>query len=308
MMHIPSKVPDLRVLRQFLAVAESQSVRKAADALQMSQPPLSVAMRQLEQTLGAQLFERSTLGVTLTAAGLVLQAEASRLMEQGVRAYALTQATARGDVGDVRVAFITSAMVQLLPHMLARFAESHPDVRLKLVEAVSLEVTSMVADGKVDIGLLSPPVRFPHGADHQQVASDRLVAIVPLGHPLAGRTAIDLKELQGERFVSFSADRVPSFHQRVMGACLEAGFQPQIVQEAAHIYTIIALVAGKLGVALVPSAAARTAHYGVVPIALANHSRLLDTTLEVVYFDRMLSGAARQFLNGLLANARSQPA
>lgn len=308
MMHIPSKLPDLRVLRQFLAVAESLSFRKAAEALQMSQPPLSVAMRQLEQTIGAQLFERSTLGVTLTSAGLVLQAEASRLVEQGVRAYELTQATARGEVGDVRVAFITSAMVQLLPNMLARFAESHPHVRLKLVEAVSLEVVSMVADGKVDIGLLSPPVTFPNGADHQQVASDRLVAIVPLGHPLAGRSSIDLKELRDERFVSFSADRVPSFHQRITGACLEAGFQPQIVQEAAHIYTIIALVAGKLGVALVPSAAARTAHHGVAPIALANHSSLLDTTLEVVYFDRMLSGAARQFLNGLVVNAGSQPA
>lgn len=308
MVHIPSKLPDLRVLRQFLAVADSLSFRKAAEALQMSQPPLSVAMRQLEQTIGAQLFERSTLGVTLTSAGLVLQAEASRLVEQGVRAYELTQATARGEVGDVRVAFITSAMVHLLPNLLARFAESHPNVRLKLVEAVSLEVVSMVADGKVDIGLLSPPVTFPNGADHQQVASDRLVAIVPLGHRLAGRSSIDLKELQDERFVSFSADRVPSFHQRITGACLEAGFQPQIVQEAAHIYTIIALVAGKLGVALVPSAAARTAHYGVAPIALANPSSLLDTTLEVVYFDRMLSGAARQFLNGLVVNAGSQRA
>lgn len=308
MVHIPSKLPDLRVLRQFLAVADSLSFRKAAEALQMSQPPLSVAMRQLEQTIGAQLFERSTLGVTLTSAGLVLQAEASRLVEQGVRAYELTQATARGEVGDVRVAFITSAMVHLLPNLLARFAESHPNVRLKLVEAVSLEVVSMVADGKVDIGLLSPPVTFPNGADHQQVASDRLVAIVPLGHRLAGRSSIDLKELQDERFVSFSADRVPSFHQRITGACLEAGFQPQIVQEAAHIYTIIALVAGKLGVALVPSAAARTAHHGVAPIALANPSSLLDTTLEVVYFDRMLSGAARQFLNGLVVNAGSQRA
>lgn len=308
MVHIPSKLPDLRVLRQFLAVAESLSFRKAAEALQMSQPPLSVAMRQLEQTVGAQLFERSTLGVTLTPAGLVLQAEAGRLVEQGVRAYELTQATARGEVGDVRVAFITSAMVHLLPNMLARFAESHPDVRLKLIEAVSLEVVSMVADGKVDIGLLSPPVTFPNGAHHQQVASDRLVAIVPLGHPLAGRSSIDLKELQDERFVSFSADRVPSFHHRITGACLEAGFQPQIVQEAAHIYTIIALVAGKLGVALVPSAAARAAHYGVAPIALANHSSLLDTTLEVVYFDRMLSGAARQFLNGLVVNAGPQTA
>lgn len=270
----------------------------------MSQPPLSVAMRQLESTIGAQLFERTVTGVILTPAGLVLKSEASRLLAHSIRAYELTKATALGEMGDVRIAFITSAMVDLLPKMLAQFTNKHTDVRLKLVEAVSIDVASMVADGKVDVGLLSPPVKLPKDIERVEIANDRLIAIVPRGHKLAGRASIDLEELQEEHFVSFSEERVPSFHHRIVGACTEVGFHPKIVQEASHVYTIIALVAGRLGVALVPSTAARSIRKGVVPIPLRNESRLLHTSMEIVYYNSQLPAAGRTFITELIASTQ----
>lgn len=295
-MHIPSSIPDLRVMRQFLAVAEHRSVRRAAEALQMSQPPLSVAMRQLEQSIGAQLFTRSALGVELTPAGVVLKVEGDRLMRQSLRAYALARATGRGELGEVRIGFITSAMVNVLPAALSQFSASAPAIRLKLIEGVSIEVLSMVGEGRVDLGLLSPPLPYPPTMDRHEVASDRLMAIVPRGHALADRTAIMLRELRNERFVSFSAERVPSFHHRITGACLEAGFEPQIAQEAAHVYTIISLVAGRLGVALVPSAVARLARNDVVPLPLRDRSKLLETRLDVAYLGKTMPAAARSFV------------
>lgn len=294
--HIPSAILDLRVLRQFLAVAEYGSLRKAAETLQMSQPPLSVAMRQLEQSVGAQLFVRSALGVQLTAAGVVLKAEAEKLIAHGVRAFDMARAVGQGELGEVRIGFITSAMVDLLPAALARFSSSHPRIRLRLVEGVSIEVASMVDEGKVDLGVLTPPVPYPVGSAHFQVARDRLVALLPRGHRLASRKVIGLNELKDERFISFSTTRVPAFHQRITGACLEAGFQPQIVQEAAHIHTIIALVAGKLGVALVPSTAAHSARKDVIAVKISDRSKLLDTSLEVVYMEDALTAASQAFL------------
>ncbi|WP_366059011.1 LysR family substrate-binding domain-containing protein [Pigmentiphaga sp.] len=128
------------------------------------------------------------------------------------------------------------------------------------------------------------------------VLVDRLCAVLPDDHPLASRRSIPLAALARERFVSYSADRVPAFHQRIVGACIEAGFQPNIVQEAAHIYMIMALVAGRLGVALIPGSAAASGHRGVVRLPIAGSSRLLETRIDVVH---PRSGASAAVVNVL---------
>lgn len=297
MVDIPSTLPDLRVLRQFVAVAESGSFRRAADMLHMSQPPLSVAMHKLEAQLDVRLFERSPAGISLTEAGAVLLKEATLLLAQARRAVELTQATARGELGEVRIAFITSAMVSFLPEVLGRYSAEYPDVRLRLVEGVSVEVAGLVSSGRADVGLLSPPVELAAGVAGETVLVDRLCAVLPDDHPLASRRSIPLAALARERFVSYSADRVPAFHQRIVGACIEAGFQPNIVQEAAHIYTIMALVAGRLGVALIPGSAAASGHRGVVRVPIAGNSRLLETRIDVVHPRSGASAAVANFLS-----------
>jgi len=293
-------LPDLRVLKQFLAVASTLSFRRAAEQLHMSQPPLSVAIRQLEESLGLQLFVRSTTGVALTPAGEALRREASRLMNQARLMVNNTQATARGDSGDVRVAFISSAMIGFLPDVLASFRRSYPDIRLKLVEAVSVDVAELVASGEADIGLLSLPTRLAEQLEHQQVLTDRLVLVLPAHHALAGKKALSIAALAQESFVTFSIDRVPSFYQRIVGLCLEQGFQPRIVQEAAHVYTILSLVAGGLGVALLPSAVAQIGHRGVVQIPVIGNSRLLTTSMDIVYRSADLTPAAARFKEAVL--------
>lgn len=300
MLDTPFHVPEFRVLRQFSIVAVSSSLRQAAERLNMSQPPLSIAMRNLEAQLGVRLFERTASGIVLTDAGKVLEKEARALLSNARRAVELTQATAAGQVGEIRIAFTTSAMVSFLPDVLASFSERYPDVRLRLVEAVSIEVADLLSTGKADIGFLSPPVQFTVQMDRHVVHADRLVAILHAKHPLASRRSIPLSALANEPFVSFSADRVPTFFQRIVGACMEAGFQPRIVQEAAHIFTIQSLVAGKLGVALVPASSA-SSHRGLARVAIAGKSRLLDTTIEIVRSTASISTSARNFVAHCLA-------
>ncbi|WP_051236580.1 LysR family transcriptional regulator [Ottowia thiooxydans] len=303
-MNTPFHMPELRVLRQFSVVATSTSLRQAAERLNMSQPPLSVAMRNLEAHIGARLFERTAAGIVLTDAGKVLEREATALLSHANRAIELTRATAAGLAGEIRVAFITSAMVSFLPDVLATFSERYPEVRLRLVEAVSVEVADLLSTGKADIGFLSPPVNFSTPMDCQTVHADRLVAILPAKHPLASRKSIPLSALAQERFVSFSADRVPAFSQRIVGACLEVGFQPRIVQEAAHIFTIQSLVAGNFGVALVPGSAAGN-HRGLARVPIAGKSRLLDITIDIAYLASHASTSSLNFIEHCIAQAGS---
>ena len=296
---------ELKAMRQFLAVAEALSFRKAAERLHMSQPPLSVAIRQLETELGVALFDRHSTGVSLTLAGCTYQRECLRLVTLAEQAVARTRAVAQGGAGEVRVGFISSAMIEFLPKVLVAFRAAHSGVRLKLVEGISIDVARMVELGQVDVGLLSPPVTFAAAMRQDALLSDCLVAVLPVDHPLAASPHIALSALKNEPFVSFTAARVASFHHRIVAACMEQGFEPDIVQEATQVYTILSLVAGGMGVALLPSATASLRHPGVVHVPISDASTLLRTQIDAVTLDGPIAAAAQAFLDVAKAVAAS---
>jgi DNA-binding transcriptional LysR family regulator len=287
---------DLKAMRQFLAVAEASSFRKAAERLHMSQPPLSVAIRHLETALGVALFDRHSTGVSLTLAGQTYQRECLRLVALAEQAVVRTRAVAYGGGGEVRVGFISSAMIEFLPKVLVAFRAAHAGVRLKLVEGISVDVARMVELGQVDIGLLSPPISFSLSVRQEALLSDCLVAVLPIDHPLSAAPHIALSALKNEPFVSFTAARVASFHRRIVAACMEQGFEPDIVQEATQVYTILSLVAGGMGVALLPAATASLRHPGVAHVPIAGASTLLRTQIDAVTLDGPIEAAAQAFL------------
>lgn len=299
---------DLKTMKQFLAVAQALSFRKAAERLHISQPPLSVSIRQLETSLGVTLFERRSTGVVLTPAGITYQREAQRIVALAEQAVLRTQASARGGAGEVRIAFISSAMVQYLPKVLLDFRQSFGDISLKLVEAISVDVAEMVELGRADVGLLSPPVALSASVNQEAILSDSLVAVVPGDHAYAALPAIPLTALANEPLVSFSSVRVPSFHARIVAACLEQGFEPRVVQEATQIYTILSLVAGGLGIALLPSATASLKHPGVVYVPISNASGLLRTQIDAIYLAGEMEAATAAFLGVVRQHAQARPA
>ncbi len=245
---------DLRLLRQFVAVAEELHFHRAAARLHMSQPPLTAAIRRLEELLGAELIVRGNRTLGLTAAGQVLLREARQTLQQAEQAFVHTRDVAAGRSGTLRMAYVGSAMYGRLPGLIRSFRQSHPKVRLELREATSRQQQRMLRAAEVDLGILIPPV--PDAGDLQLCAFDLdgLAIALPKGHALLSAARwIDVAELAGEDFVMWPADEGIGFHSHVMTLCRASGFVPCVVQEAHGMHAVLSLVAVGAGVSIVPA-------------------------------------------------------
>lgn len=172
---------ELRQLKQFVAVAETLSFRRGAERLHMAQPPLSVAIRKLEEELGAELFERRGRTIRLTAAGGEALRTARRCLADAEEVRTATRNAARGESGLVRVGFVGSATYSLLPRLLPVFRKRYPAIALELHEANNLELLTQVEHERLDVGL----VRYPTGSasvlKFQVVERDVFHAVLPKG-------------------------------------------------------------------------------------------------------------------------------
>ncbi|HWK46890.1 MAG TPA: LysR family transcriptional regulator [Stellaceae bacterium] len=259
---------SLRQLQQFLAVVEAMSFRRAAERLNMAQPPLTAAIRQMEADLGVRLFERTNRITALTAAGQVLHDEAQRTIAQAERAVTLTRRAGMGAIGSLRIGFVASAVRHLVPALIADFRGTHPGVLLELMEAPSARQVSALLEDHLDIGIVALPL--PAGTD-QHIATrtltrSHLVAALPSGHALAETPDIPLPlaALADEPWILFPASDGPGLHTSILAACAKAGFAPQVAQRAVQMETIVSLVAAGLSVALVPNLFNEAGRDGVV--------------------------------------------
>jgi DNA-binding transcriptional LysR family regulator len=180
---------DLRQFRQFIAVAETLSFRRAAERLHMAQPPLSAAIRKLEEELGVALFDRHNRGSTLTPAGDAFLLEARRAIEQAERAVAVARRAGAGLGGTLRLRFVDSTVNALLPLILRAFQERHPDVGFQLEEGTTAEQIVALRQDRTDVGLVVLPVADAGDVHVEPLLRDRMVAALPDGHRLARRAA-----------------------------------------------------------------------------------------------------------------------
>ena len=149
---------DLRQLRYFVAVAEEMHFGRAADRLHMTQPPLSQAIQSLESQLGTALFDRTRRSVALTAAGRALLPEARRLLQQASALKTLAMRAAAGESGQLSIAFVSSADYSVLPSSLREFRTAYPSVHIELQEATTDVQLNLLAENKLDLGILIPPL------------------------------------------------------------------------------------------------------------------------------------------------------
>jgi DNA-binding transcriptional LysR family regulator len=284
------------MVQQFLAVAEALSFRKAAEQMHMAQPPLSQAIMRLEALLEARLFERSSRGVRLTPAGEVFKMEAVRLLNQANRALERTQQAGRGELGSVHVGFIGPAMFALLPKVILSYRDRFAGVALHLHEGSSVQVAAMIDSDTVDIGFLVTPAAFEADVVVEQIVVDALMAVLPAGHRLRNQRDIRLEELASDAFVLFSAQGVPTLSSRIAALCRQAGFDPCIAQEAVQIPTVLGLVAGGLGVSILPGSVHALAPPGVICKPIIADAELLRVNISAAYRRGKLSDAAQAFL------------
>ncbi|WP_337261112.1 MULTISPECIES: LysR family transcriptional regulator [unclassified Serratia (in: enterobacteria)] len=258
---------DIRRLRYFLVLADELHFGRAASRLAISQPPLSVSIRQLEETIGARLFERSHQKVRLTAAGEALVPAAQALIDRMNSTMHQVRDVDQGVTGHLRIGFVGALLYQGLPRLLQQFQQSRAGLQLNMLELNTKDQLTELAHGSLDVGFVHAS-RLPEGVSSLLFSSEELVACLPQQHPLAGNAALNLCELRDERFIVFSRQVSPYYYDRIQSLCFSAGIDPDIRCEARHWLSVLSLVAQGFGVALVPASLRSAAMAGVSFIAL----------------------------------------
>ncbi|MGW7662290.1 LysR family transcriptional regulator [Streptomyces sp. NPDC054756] len=252
---------ELRQLEYFVAVADERSFTRAAERVHISQSGVSAQIRQLERELGAELFDRSARAVTLTVAGKAALEHARAAL---AAAGAVGQAT--GEVtglirGRLTVGMVIGCTLPPLFDALAAFHQAHPGVELALLEDSSDRLTEGVRNGTLDAALIGAAADTPEGLDALTVISERLVAAVPPGHPLARRRRVVLSDLMDHPIVCMP----PGTGLRAVfdQACAARGLRPTIALQASAADALADLAARGLGVAVL-SASMAESHDGVL--------------------------------------------
>jgi DNA-binding transcriptional LysR family regulator len=285
--------PDLRQLRYFIAVAEEKHFGRAAVRLSMTQPPLSQAIRALEETLGVELFARTKRSVELTQVGTDLLSEVRRLLASAEALRPLAQSLARGEAGVLSLAFVSTADYGLLPSLLRDFGARHPRVRLQLTEATSdVQIDELVA-GRIDAGLVIAPLPPRHAAQLSWLPIAREPLVIAMSAEMAARVEgssastgaewldapISLRDVADAPLVIFPRRLAPGFYDIIMDCYGVAGLTPRIGQEAIQMQTIVSLVSAGMGVALVPQSLRNLRRTGVVYRPLRESVPAIETGL-----------------------------
>ncbi|WP_083228667.1 LysR family transcriptional regulator [Bordetella sp. H567] len=275
---------NARLLRQFIAVAEELHYGRAAQRVGIAQSPLSQAIQRLEVYVGTPLFLRNKRSVALTPAGRVFLEEAHQWLQYERIAVERAQHAAGGEIGQLSIGFIGSAGYGFMPELIGRFRSLYPQVRLRVVEMTTRDQLDQLKGRSLDVGLLRTPLPQEGAMIHTRLHQyDRLMAAVPLHHPLAGRKRIALRELAQDSFVAFSRDKVPAAHAQLISACATAGFHPRIEQECAQVASVVCLVAAGLSVALIPSNLASLIHPKVRYIPLSDKTESLRQEISLAW-------------------------
>jgi DNA-binding transcriptional LysR family regulator len=245
---------ELRHLRYFVTVAEELHFGRAAKRLNMSQPPLSRQIQELEEELGFPLFIREYHKVELTGAGRVYLAQVKRILDQLDVARQDAVAIARGRKGRLRIGYGAHLPEGYLPRVIAAFStERH--IAIDILEAPSPCILQDLREKAVDVAFVMAPFDRT-GLVVRELMREPLMIAIAAGHLLATAPFTDLAQLAEEDFVVCRRYEEPGFRELVEGLCREAGFTPRVAQAVEHKQTTLDLVAEGLGVSIIPRSAA----------------------------------------------------
>lgn len=241
---------EIRLLRSFLVLAQELHFGRAAERLHIAQPPLTKQIHQLERDLGVQLFERHSRGVRLTHAGQAFIEPARKVLEAADHASAAAQRASDGETGTVTIGFSGALGGAILPRIIRTVHEHHPNIEVHIRrQSYSSIVLDRVVDGDLDLGIMILPVQRA-GISTLPILEHTLMAVVPKGHRLASEDDVSFESLRDEDFVAPEAYQGSVMRDLLVSRCVEAGFNPRIVQEAEDTYTILALVGGGVGISV----------------------------------------------------------
>jgi DNA-binding transcriptional LysR family regulator len=248
----------------------------------MTQPPLSQTIQALEASLGTPLFLRTKRSVALTAAGLALLPEARRILQQAGALPDLARRAASGESGLLSLSFVSTADYSVLPPLLREFRERYPQAQIDLREATTDVQIEDLMQGRIDAGLLIPPLHDKAKAelDYLTILSEPLVLAAPKDvKALRGKTSVMLKTVADLPLIIFPRRIAPAFHDAILSCFRDAGLTPRIGQEAIQMQTIVGLVSAGMGIALVPQSVSNLKRPGVEYKPLSGKAVPVETGL-----------------------------
>lgn len=242
---------ELRHLRYFQAVAEELNYRKAAERLFISQPGLSRQIKQLEELLDVQLFERDKKHVELTVAGAYLKDEVDFVINHLESTKNQLKLIDSGKVGELRIGFLGSASNQILPDLLTRLNSEQPLITTSLEELSNSVQVEMIQKDKLDMGFVRL-ASVPDELVMKPVLRDSFSLVVPESHPIRNQDFKSVSQFSDDSFILFSSDYSNYYYEQILSICKDSGFSPKIRHKSVHALTIFRLVENGLGVAIIP--------------------------------------------------------
>lgn len=247
---------DLRQLRYFVAVAEEGHITRAAERLGMQQPPLSQAIKAMEERLGLRLFRRNARGVSLTESGRVLLDEARVILARLDHAERSVQRTARGELGRLSIGIApTAPFLPFVPGVIRTFRDAFPGVAVTLEECLSRQAVQGLEEARLDAAFVRAELPDARDLVVHRLADEPMIVALPASHALARCEGVlrPLSAFADDTFIAFARSSGPGMFDATLAACRRAGFTPRIGQEAPRITSTLGLVAAGLGIALVPA-------------------------------------------------------
>jgi DNA-binding transcriptional LysR family regulator len=279
---------EIRTWRQFLVLAQTLHFSRAAEQLEMTQPPLTIAIQQLERRLGVLLFERTRRSVALTAAGAALVEPVRAWLRQGQSLPAVARSAGQGAVGHLRLGFVSTIGFGPLPAWLRGFRKAEPGITVSLHEATTDAQLRAFEHGEADAGFVlhspgMPPTSATPPLQTRSIHIEPMVLALPDPSPLAQARRLTLPLLLAQPLVIFPRRVAPSLYDALIAFHHRHGATPVVAQEAVQMQTIVNLVSAGLGMAWVPQSMMRLQRPGVryrrLPSSLATSAVRCETSL-----------------------------
>jgi DNA-binding transcriptional LysR family regulator len=260
---------DLRQLRYFVAVARERNFTRAAEKLNIAQPPLSRQIQLLEEEVGVPLLLRNIRPVRLTDAGRLIFEQAIQILGRVEQMQAAARHVGLHQRSVLSIGFVASVLYAGLPALMRKLRQNAPELDIQMVELMSVQQVEALKEGRIDIGFGRVHHSDPNVASIV-LREERLAAVVPIGSPMAKEsTPIPLQQLAGEKLLVYPKEPRPGFADQVLNVFHSHGVQPGEVLEVREIQTALGLVAAEFGVCVVPSSARQ--------IRQDVHYRLIDS-------------------------------
>ncbi|PPL18946.1 LysR family transcriptional regulator [Microterricola pindariensis] len=256
-------------LRSFIVLADELHFSRAAEHLNMTQPPLSRQIQKLEGELGFSLFDRSKKSVRLTAAGAAFRDEAAKILSIAEASRNTARRIADGEAGEIKIGITATGIMGLLGDILANIDAVAPELRVDIHEMVSRDQIAAVLRGSVDIGFVRETPPSPDLVS-TLVRREALVAAIGSKHPLAVTTRpLSVEELSGEKILTYSPHEARYFRSLVDTVLATVNTVPS--QEITQVHSMLSLVAANKGIALVPASATRLGMSGIAYRSIAEN-------------------------------------